>query len=186
MQKQLFELKKISLKIWLIGGLCLIGLFGLALSLGGGGGSKIKIAAEEAPQLAARIRKNFQMRNNYWGLDTAWVIRQQAAPLSMLDGDSLKNAIGKPVAVGNKDGSKLMPNARTFNIIYQNLNRSECVNLAAYKGKEENSLGLISMTVANGSEETEFSWGGTKSLPITANDAKNACKGQNTLIYTYE
>lgn len=186
MQQILEKLKKFNGKFWFVAVLAAVGILGLVMTLFKPN-PKIVLAAEQAPVLAEKIRQSFQIRNNYWGLDTSWVIRQQLAPVEMIDGQKLINELGKPVLVGGGlEGSKLMPNARNFNIIYKNLDRSECVGIASFRYSEKNLLGLISMTIVTDKDEKVFAWGTDNPLPITGTEAKQACKNSNTLIFTFE
>lgn len=141
----------------------------------------------ELSQLANNIRKYYQNRPDFWGLSTQTVIEKKIAPLAMLQNNSLQSYYKTPVLVGSApDGTMLMPGAKSFDIIYKDLNKQQCEELASYRFDDKFWLGVMSLTLDNGSEAIVFNWIDKNLLPIKKEQAKNVCMRKNTLIWHYE
>ena len=79
-----------------------------------------------------------------------------------------------------------MPGARSFDIVFADLDKKECEHLAEFQFTENQSLGILSITIINNGQQTEFSWGGENKLPITAENARRYCGKQTSLLWTFE
>ena len=144
-------------------------------------------AVEELRQFSQNIRRFYQNRPDYWGLNTQTAVDKQIYPLRMLKDGTPKSHYGTPVLAGSgPNGDILMPGARNFDIIYKDLNRRQCIELSSYKFDEKFWLGISSVSIINDGGETQFGWSGTQTLPIAEDAAEKFCKGQNILIWHYE
>lgn len=148
---------------------------------------KIVAAAGEVMSTAEKIRKFYHNRPGYWGLNTENVLKNNLAPSSLINNGKLLNALGKPVLAGQGiDGSLVMPGARSFDIVYSDLNKKECIELAGFQFTENQSLGLLSLTIVHNGQSTEFSWGGEKQLPVSEENTRKYCGEKNSLLWTFE
>lgn len=145
-------------------------------------------AAAQVEELAQNIRRLYQNRPDYWGLNTAYLIEKKAVPETMVNGSVLKSVWGTPVLVGNgANGDMLMPGSRSFDIIIKDLNKQECVELASFKFNDKFWLGVFNVTVSNGSDSKVFSWNNEgNGLPVKLGDVKSLCKERNEIIWHYE
>ena len=107
-------------------------------------------AAAEVQQLAENIRRFYQNRPDFWGLNTQAVLDKQIAPRAMSKSGRLMNFFGKEVVVGSGiEGMMLMPGSRNFDIVYKNLNKQECVEMASFRFEEKFWLGVESVTAVS-------------------------------------
>lgn len=139
-------------------------------------------------KLTENIRRYYQNRPDYWGLNSDSIIKNKIVPLALLKNDRIISGFGTDILVGNTpNGSMLMPGARSFNIIYSNLNKKQCIELASGKFDEKFWLGIIDVTINNSIKNEVFSWNDKKNiLPIKKNIAKEICKSSNTVIFHIE
>lgn len=144
--------------------------------------------AKNLPKLSQNIRRHYQNRPDYWGLNTKAVIDNKIAPLSMLKNGRLVSGFDSDVLVGSApDGQMLMPGARSFDVIYKGLNKKQCLDLAVQKFDENFWLGVITITISNDNGDEIFSWNDQKNmLPIKKNAAKQICKSVNSIIFHIE
>ncbi len=148
---------------------------------------KIAVAAREVISAAEGIRKFYRNRPGYWGLSTDSVLKNNLTPYFIENGGKMFNALGKQVLVGQgADGGIVMPGARSFDIAYADLDKTECEQLAEFQFTENQSLGLLSITILSEKQQTVFSWGGENKLPITGEDAGRHCGKKNILLWTFE
>lgn len=185
--KKIFEkLKTLNKKLVIIilGGILVLSIvIGLSLR----GNPKIDHSVQEVIKLTEEIRQFYRSRPGYWGLNTAAVIKNGIAPNSILKQDKLLNSLNKEIAVGQGvDGNQVMPGTRSFDIAYKHLSKNECINLASYTFTEQQSLGLLAVTIYNQENSIEFNWGGENKLPIQKSAAKNHCKDNSAIVWTFE
>lgn len=135
--------------------------------------------------MSDKIRRYYQNRPDYWGLNTNEVVRQNLYS-GTLNNNSIINELGKPVVVGaDSEGNPVMPGGRSFMIGYRNLSTDECVELASFRWNEEDKLGLLSLTIQNAEGTFEFSWG-DKGLPVSRSRAKHYCKTDSKIMWSFE
>ena len=149
--------------------------------------NEIKPAARQLIRLVEIVHRNFQTKPDFWKLNTDWLIENNMVPKEMLKNSLVVNALGKPVLVGSGiNGQMLMPGSKSFDVIYKDLSKRECVALAAYEYPQAQTLGLISLTIINGKEEKNLVWGENGGLPLSADKAASICKKKNILIWNFE
>ena len=174
-------LKKIKIDRPIIIALALILCVGLYIVLKPN--PKIKLTANELVNLSDNIRKHYQNLPGYWGLNSEKAISLGIIPDAMTKEGKIINALGKEVLIGRGvNGETIMPGGRSFEIIYKNLSKKECVKLAEFEGHETYLLGLIDITV----NDKVFSWGTEESLPISRKQARKYCLDNNAIIWKYE
>ena len=165
--------------------LVVITIFGLAVSCNFK--SEVRPAARQLIRLVDIIHRNFQAKPDFWKLDTNWLVDNNMVPQEMLKDTQIVNALGNPVLVGlGIDGQMLMPGARSFDIVYKDLSKRECVALASYNYPQAQTLGLISLTIVNGAEEKMLVWGEGVGLPLSTEEAAEICQKRNILIWNFE
>lgn len=143
--------------------------------------------AQQNELLAQKIRQYYSQRPDYWGLSTKTVINNKIAPAEMITAQGLRNAYNAEVLVGNGiNGDIVMPGSRSFDVVYKNLNRRQCMELASYGYSEKYLLGLNSITINSEKSSNTFNWGEGKTLPLSAKEAKKKCGLTNTLLWHYE
>lgn len=141
--------------------------------------------AEQLWQTAENIRKAFRLKPNYWGLNTALVLKDKlGADMPHKDG-KLYNAWGKEVFVGAQNGDTVMPGQKDFYIIYDNLSKDECVLAISFMPDNQQSLGLLGLVVES-ALKTEFVWGGENALPIDKKAATQACGDNSKVLWHFE
>ena len=149
--------------------------------------NEVRPAARQLVRLVEIVHRNFQTKPDFWKLNTDWLIKNNMVPQEMLRDSQIINALGKPVLVGSgMDGQMLMPGARSFDIVYKDLSKRECVALASYDYPQTQTLGLISLTIINEKEEKNLVWGEKGGLPLLAEEAADICQKQNVLIWNFE
>lgn len=150
--------------------------------------SGLKEAAQEVQQLSTNIRRYYQNRPDFWGLDTQTVVEKAILPQNMSHQKGLQGFWGNPVLVGNgSEGAMLMPGSRTFDIVYKNLNRKQCMALAPYKFDEQFFMGLSYMVLIKDNTQETFTWDDkVKKLPITTAMAKEFCAENNHILWHFQ
>lgn len=124
---------------------------------------RVIAAMDNLAQLTENIRRNYKNRPDYWGLSTENVIQKQIAPAGMLRNGRLTSPVAEEISVGgDENGSMVMPGMRSFYIAFKNLSKKDCVDTAVYPLSEKIKLGLLSVTIKNGDEETVFPMGRRK------------------------
>ncbi len=147
----------------------------------------INTAAVQLAQTANNIRLFYQTKPGYWGLSTDNVIKNNLQASGMLKDGKLVNAFGKPVIVGQDiEGNVAMPGSRNFMITFPDLDKNECIAMAAFKLNERENLSLLQMVILNDKNSFEFNWGGKNSLPVTKTDAVKFCGRNNTIAWSFE
>ena len=132
-----------------------------------------------------KIRAFYRNRPDYWGLSHTSVISQKLYDGTIVE-NKILNSLGKEVVVGgNSSGSQVMPGSRSFVVTYKELNRQECIEISAFRGREQDRLGLIAMSIRNETGVFEFNWG-NKGLPLSKNQAKKYCTEKNDIMWTFE
>ncbi len=141
-------------------------------------------AAAEVQQLAENIRRFYQNRPDFWGLNTQAVLDKQIAPRAISKSGRLMNFFGKEVVVGSGiEGMMLMPGSRNFDIVYKNLNKQECVETASFRFEEKFWLGVESVTVTNADHTAVFSWDDKENLlPAKTEKVKKICQNEGNAV----
>lgn len=148
---------------------------------------KLIQAANEVISLSEDIRKHYRNRPDYWRLNTETVTAENIAPKNLIIDGKIKNALGNEVLVGSGfDGTMVMPGTRSFDIVYKNLSKKDCISLALHSYNEEQKLGLLSITVKDGENISSFTWGGENKLPISIENAKKYCGNHSEIYWTFE
>ncbi len=186
MQAQLLATWKSIKKGYKICGIILLSML-IVLSLRLCSTTEIEPVAQQLVQISDIIRKKFSAKPDFWKLNTQWLIDNQVLPNSMVKDGKIINLLGEEVVVGfGIEGQMLMPGAKSFDIVYKNLNHSECVGLASYAFAEQQVLGLLSLVIINGAEEKHLDWSEDGGLPLSADEAQKLCSSQNMLIWNFE
>ena len=146
------------------------------------------LAMEEISEITANVHDNFKKKPDYWGLSTAYAIENELAPQKMLKEEELISVTGGKVLIGiGEEGNIAMPGTQSFDIVYTNLSRRNCVILASYNLDYTSKLGLLSIRIKNHSKDITFSWGGENDLPIDIAQAKDNClSSDNTIIWSFK
>lgn len=148
---------------------------------------EINKSAVQLAQTANNIRIFYQTKPGYWGLSTDNVIKNNLQANDMLKDGGLYNAFGKPVIVGqDADGNVVMPGSRNFVITFKDLNRKECISMAAFKLNERENLSLLQMVIIQENQQFDFTWGGERPLPVTKTEAAKFCKNNNAIAWSFE
>lgn len=144
-------------------------------------------AMDNLAQLTENIRRNYKNRPDYWGLSTENVIQKQIAPSAMLRDGRLTSPVAAEISVGgDENGSMVMPGMRSFYIAFKNLSKKDCVDMAVYPLSEKIKLGLLSVTLKNGDEETVFQWGGENALLVSKEKAAKICRKKSIILWNFE
>ena len=143
-------------------------------------------AVNQMTDLGSNIRSYYQNRPGYWGLNTGIVTSNKIAPKEMIKGGKLVSQLGEVLVGNGAEGNIIMPGARTFDIVYTNLNRIDCINMVGFKFKDEQYLGLAGIKVLNSEKEIDFAWGSEYNIPVSKFQAKEACSKENIVIWTFE
>lgn len=147
----------------------------------------IEPTAQQLIEITNKIRQKFSNKPDFWKLNTQWVIDNKILPENMLDDTRIINKLGKNILVGfGAQGQMLMPGAKSFDIVYENLNYNECVALASYQFSKQQILGLLSLTIVNESQEKRLVWGEDGELPPSIDKAQTICGKKNILIWNFE
>ena len=149
---------------------------------------KLDAAASQLVETADQIRKSFANKVNYWGLSSQYVVDNNIFTNLLYSDGKLINALGKKVEIGqNENGDAVLPGERSFGIAYTDLTMGECIALSAYRFKQPDEFGLLSITIINSDTRQSFDWGeGDYSLPINRQEAKKFCKNNSTVLWTLE
>lgn len=183
------KIKNIRRINWILGGAVglLLMIWGAAVVIFADKDIGSEIAAGEVQKLSENIRRYYQNRPDFWGLNTKTVLDKQIAPRNMAVNGLLVNYFGKPVTVGNgEDGAMLMPGARNFDISFRELSHQECVKTAFFKFDEKFWLGVTEVSINNGKQTEIFSWNNQQNiLPIKKNLAEKACGSDNIVSWHF-
>lgn len=147
--------------------------------------NKKALALHEMEKIVSSIRNSYKNSPGYWGLDSKFVINNNIAS-DVKDG-KIVNVYGKNVFIGyDFDTTTLMPGSKTFDVVYKDLTKNECISLLSLDFSEEQKLSLIAIFLKFGDDIDEFSWGGKNKLPISVNIAKRFCKDKNDILWRFE
>ena len=145
--------------------------------------AKIIQAHRQIVSLAEQIRSYYRSKPDAWGLNTASAIKNNLVGKEMINGRILQNALGKEVLLGADSlGNTVMPGNKNAVIVYKNLNKKECEELAALPFDEKMQLSLNSITIVN-EQEHIFIWGGENPLPLSKDKANKICKNANDILW---
>lgn len=148
-------------------------------------GSSVIKAHQELVEMSRAIRNHYKNKPDYWGLSTGEVVKNKLYS-GNLNNNQIINSLGKKVIIGaDIQGSSVMPGMHSYMIAYKDLNKKECVELTSFSWKEEDILGLISITIQNEEETQEFNWG-NQGLPVSRNKVKQFCKEKNNTMWFFE
>ncbi len=149
---------------------------------------KAKIAALQVIMLADNTQNFYRVKPNFWGLDTNSALKNEIFPADMNINGVALNALGKPTLIGNgENGDTIVPGVQGFDIVYKNLNRTQCVFLLSFPFSNEQTLALSQISLINGvNDNISFSWGGELSLLPKPEFAKKYCAKNNTIIWHFE
>jgi len=145
-------------------------------------------AAKEIVELSQNIRKHYQNRPDFWGLNTQMVLDKKIYPNKMLQNEKLTGFFGNPVQIGNGASAEvLMPGARNFDIIYTELNKAQCKELLTFEFGSDFWLGVRGISVISDGNEHSFSWNSKENtLPISKRKAALVCKENSNIIWHFE
>lgn len=140
-------------------------------------------AAEQVEKLAENIRRYYQNRPDFWGLNTQTVLSNQIAPRGMIKDNQIVNYYGSGVTIGNgENGEMLMPGARRFDITFTGLTKRQCREIASFKFSEKFWLGVTGITISHNEKSVDFDWNDAKnSLPVKQDAAAKIC-GDNSRV----
>ena len=137
----------------------------------------------------AFVHRGFHFGMNSWTLVLGYkpVLSGWLIPAGMIKNQMAINALGQKILIGQGiNGDMVMPGMSGFDVVYPNISRKYCVLLLSYQFKEQQLLGLKSITLDNGEEQTVFVWGGENPLPISREQVVSRCKAKNTLLWSFE
>lgn len=127
---------------------------------------KVDLAVREIFKLSEEIRQEYKLRPDYWGLRI----------------ENVENVLGKNIVVGQGfEGNAAMPGAKSFDIVFFDLNRNECQAMSGFSLNKVDNLGLISISI--NSDENEFGW---NDLPIKSSDSARLCSDTNKILWRFE
>lgn len=178
-------LKKTNKSIWItILVLLLLVLFGL-FSCSEENNKEISLEIEK---LSTNIRRHYQNKPDFWGLNTQAVLDNKIYPNKMLRNNRLVGLFGAPVSVGRGlNAETIMPGAKSFDIIYKGLNKKQCLAVATSELKQDVWLGVAGISIGNTEKLQRFSWdSSTYSLPIKKAQAKRLCGKNSVVIWHFE
>lgn len=146
--------------------------------------TNINEASKQVFEIASQVRKHYVQKPDYWGLSSS----NQILTNLFYSNGKLINALSKPILLGQgADGAMIMPGGRSFDVVYKELTKSECIALAVYEQPVSAEVGLLQITITNSEKTTEFRWGDEEfKLPISRRNAMLACKNGDTIIWTFE
>ena len=175
--------EKLIIYIWL-SSLAIILLIGVILCFERPS-SEIVQANKDIIKMSDNIRAYYRNRPDYWGLNNNEAIKLNLY-VGKMNNNQILNNLNKSVIIGSDiNGNQVMPGQHSFVIGYKDLNKKECIELASLYWAEEDKLGLISMAIQNSSGNYEFSWG-NNGLPLSKAQAKQYCKEENNILWTFE
>ena len=136
--------------------------------------------------LSDEIRTYYTDKPDYWGVDTALLIKNKVIPRHYIHKGKIILDSGRQILIGNGvNAEPAMPLAQTFDIVMPNLNKAQCISYAEAPLGEESLLKLFSLQIVNSSGNYLFEWGSNFSLPIKKYATKDLCSDRdNTLIWS--
>ncbi len=150
--------------------------------------SRATIAAAEVATIAKDIQKLYAQKASYWMLNTESLKSNDILTEYRYKNKQLINALGKPILIGKgENGDIVMPGEKSFDVVYTDLSMVECVNVASYQFKQQETLGLLQITIVGPEKSRTFEWSATDyALPISRPEAKIFCGNASKVIWTFE
>lgn len=150
--------------------------------------NKASVAASEVATIAKDIQKLYAQKANYWMLNTESLKSNDILTKYRYKNNQLINALGKPILVGKgENGDIVMPGEKSFDVVYTDLSFAECINVASYQFEQQETLGLLQITIIGPEKSRIFEWSATDyALPISRSEAKLFCGNKAKVIWTFE
>ena len=145
----------------------------------------IKDTVAEMELLAGNIRRLYQNRPDYWGLNTHMVLDKKIYPNKMGENGKLISVLGNEILVGDGvSGNVLMPGSRNFDITYLGLTKKQCIQLVSYKFDQSFWLMVMGLTLAYKDTQQMFTWDDPEyKLPVSKANAKKFCKDGSAIVW---
>lgn len=145
----------------------------------------IKDTVAEMELLAGNIRRLYQSRPDYWGLNTQMVLDKKIYPNKMGENGKLISVLGNEILVGDGvSGNVLMPGSRNFDITYQGLTKKQCIQLVSYEFDQSFWLMVMGLTIAYKDTQQLFTWDDPEyKLPVSKANAKKLCKDGSAIVW---
>lgn len=125
---------------------------------------------DELEKISADIRARYAAKPSYWGLE-----------------EELVSFNGNEIGIGyGFDSIALMPGAKTFDVVYRDLNYKDCRSVLTQRMEKGLKLSVFMVALKSDEGETEFSWGGENSLPVFPSVANKLCKKNNDVLWRFE
>lgn len=141
----------------------------------------------ELLSLSDNIHKHYQVRPDYWGLNTETAIKNNLIPETLLHNGKVFSSLGKELIIGQDlEGNVVMPASRQFMITIPNIGKSACVGILSLPLEQKEILSLNKITLIADGIVYDFSWGGQLSLPVDTELAKQYCKNHNSVSWVFE
>ncbi len=146
------------------------------------------VAAQELMDLTANIRTYFQHRPDFWGLNTQMVLDKKLHTHTMLRNGILLSSLGNQVLIGKGvDAEIIMPTAKSFDVVYKNLTKKQCMGLLLAEYDQKFWLSISGLSIVFKQKEVLFSWADKEhKLPITRAAAKKFCHDRATVVWHNE
>jgi hypothetical protein len=133
------------------------------------------------------IRAHFSDKPSYWGLSTEYVLENNIISSKYIQNNLIKLDGDKTIKIGQgKLAKPVSPNVNTFDIIIDDLNKSECISYLEMNIPQNNLVKLFSITLINKNTNYTYTWGNTQnSLPVKKYTGRTICSdSNNTIIWT--
>ena len=145
-------------------------------------------AMDDILKIVNDVHATYANKTSYWGLSTKTFFGNDILTKYRYKENQLINALGKPILIGEgEDGNVVMPNGRSFDVVYTDLSAKECVDAATYRFEQPEELGLLRVTIAGGGESRVFEWGAKDfGLPISHVEAERFCSNGAKVLWTFE
>ena len=146
------------------------------------------VAAKEVAIIAKEIQKLYAQKASYWMLNNESLKSNNVLTKFSYKDKQLLNALGKPILVGKgENGEIVMPGEKSFDVVYTDLSMIECVNVASYQFEQQETLGLLQVTIVGPEKSRIFEWSAKDyALPISRPEAKLFCGNSSKVIWTFE
>ncbi len=166
---------------------CILVVMVVVITLATKPNKAVTASANEVFEIAQMIRKHYVKKINYWGLSNEQVSQNKMLSTKFYSDNKVVNSLGKPISIGSGvNGDMVLPGGKSFDIVYSDLSKSECIILATYNHQQQEELGLLKITII-GKGEQEFLWtDGKYKLPINKVEAKRICDKSSKVIWNVE
>lgn len=139
--------------------------------------------------ISDNIRQFYIGKPNFWGLNTQTVVKEKIIDSKYIVNDKIITAKGLAILVGkgfNADTLMFLDN--TFDIVINDLDKSNCISLLEADIAKENVVRLREILLKNTNGIFSFRWGDDKySLPVKKYIAKDICSDvNNSLLWSVE